>query len=213
MQTQLFNFQYSMIGNFENLINSLPDFSKFLGNSQKNVHNISTITGIENIYTFRNDAMLISISRRRIDINLVLEEYHRNDSFAPIYDYVIKHINSCNRIALNYALFVDDEESLVFKKILSKILFADSDKTIEEVSLKFSSKLQINGKDFNDNLLIQNSIIQNTITFQKLNACIFSIDINSTKSGTPFDLGTLRDYYIEMYNKAKKQMEGIFKKI
>lgn len=213
MNLTLQTFNYSIFGNFKEILINIAKVKTIFSNGDLSVvpSNLSTSTA----YLYKDSQMKVLIAVNRIDF---LYDTYDSIPIEEISSFLKKISTQINfvitRIALNCGMFIEDKDSSIITKINSLIPFFNfnANANLNELLLRQNLEFKHHEKKFNDVLTIGNANVQNNKTFAVLKVCAFDFDINSfAGENYTFNLNELNDYFTIIFSKFNNRVSALLK--
>ena len=213
MDLTLQNFNYSIFGNFKEIMINIAKVKTIFSNGDISV--VSADMTTSTAYLYKDSQMKVLLTINRIDF---LYDAYDNNPIAEISSFLMKIKTQINfvitRIALNCGMFIEDKDSSVVTKINNLIPFfiLNGNSSLNELLLRQNLEFKHHEKKFNDILTIGNANVQNNKTFDVLKVCAFNFDINSfAGENYTFDLNELNDYFTIIFSKFDNRVSTLVK--
>ena len=213
MSITLQNFNYSIFGNFKEIMINIAKVKTIFSNGDLSV--VSTDMTTSTAYLYKDSQMKVLVTLNRIDF---LYDTYGSNPIEEISSFLKKIGAQINfvitRIALNCGMFIEDKDSSVVTKINNLIPFfiVNENSSLNELLLRQNLKFEHHEKKFNDILTIGNANMQNNKTFEVLKVCAFDFDINSfAGENYTFNLNELNDYFTAIYSKFNNRLSTLLK--
>lgn len=213
MSITLQNFNYSIFGNFKEIMINIAKVKTIFSNGDLSV--VSADMTTSTAYLYKDSQMKVLVTLNRIDF--LYDTYDRNpiEEISSFLKKIGAQINFViTRIALNCGMFIEDKDNSVVTKINNLIPFfiVNENSSLNEFLLRQNLKFEHHEKKFNDILTIGNANVQNNKTFDVLKVCAFDFDINSfAGENYTFNLNELNDYFTAIYSKFNNRLSTLLK--
>ena len=211
MDFTLQNFNYSIFGNFKEIMINIAKLKTIFSNGDLSV--VSADMTTSNAYLYKDSQMKVLVTLNRIDF---LYDTYGSIPIEEISSFLKKISTQINfviaRIALNCGMFIEDKDSSIITKINSLIPFFNfnANASLNELLLRQNLEFKHHEKKFNDILTIGNANVQNNKTFDVLKVCAFNFDINSfAGENYTFDLNELTDYFTIIFSKFNNRVSTL----
>lgn len=215
--TNVFNYQYSIFGNFSGIITNIQEIAKKFESFRREVTNLINPIGQQQpLYAFSSPKIGLRITFDRIDFLFSeLNEMDVNQIDNIINEsFGLTYFTNVNRIAINYSTFdrEDYEHKLnVLKNNFSLIKFDDR---CREVSIRYNYESSLDGISLNNIVSIQNIVVQDSRNFESFPAVLFSLDINTVVSPqVNFKITDVVCMFAKLQNMALKEMKELIESV
>ena len=215
--TNVFNYQYSIFGNFSGIITNIQEIAKKFESFRREVTNLINPIGQQQpLYAFSSPKIGLRITFDRIDFLFSeLNETDVNQIDNIINEsFGLAYFTNVNRIAINYSTF--DREDYEHKLNILKNNFSliKCDDRCREVSIRYNYKSSLDGTSLNNIVSIQNIVVQDSRNFESFPAVLFSLDINTVVSPqVNFKITDVVYMFTKLQNMALKEMNELIESV
>ena len=215
--TNVFNYQYSIFGNFSGIITNIQEIAKKFESFRREVTNLINPIGQQQpLYAFSSPKIGLRITFDRIDFLFSeLNETDVNQIDNIINEsFGLAYFTNVNRIAINYSTF--DREDYEHKLNILKNNFSliKCDDRCREVSIRYNYKSSLDGTSLNNIVSIQNIVVQDSRNFESFPAVLFSLDINTVVSPqVNFKITDVVCMFTKLQNMALKEMNELIESV
>lgn len=215
--SNIFNYQYSIFGNFSKIISNIQKVAnKFEGFRREVTNLINPIGQQQPLYAFGSSNIGLRITLDRIDF--LFSEL--SDADIDKINHVIKdvfgteYLENINRLAINYSIFNKNEYETKLHTLINNISLIQCSDCCREVNIRCNYKSSLDGIDLNNIVSIQNIIVQDSRSFESFPSILFSLDINTVVSQKiKFTVNDSISMFRKMKEMATKEMNELIEKI
>ena len=213
MEKVLLYYRFSVFGNFASLQSRISEIAKKIpSNFTRNLGNLQSGFVNDSFYSFTNDSSNIVLSSGRIDFSFSSEDVDL-EILKTYFDYLDLKSVTVQRIAINYAKCITDENGEIKSRIFKKIKFFDSSESEpKDVSIRENSIFTYKQISFNDLINVESTILQKKADFTQVPGIAISLDLNSVPTQvSSFAISDLKDFFVYLKDRAITQMNQIMK--
>ena len=215
--TNVFNYQYSIFGNFSGIITNIQEIAKKFESFRREVTNLINPIGQQQpLYAFSSPKIGLRITFDRIDF--LFSELNEmdvnqidnimNESFGLAY------FTNVNRIAINYSTFDREDYEDKLNVLKNNFSLIKCDDRCREVSIRYNYKSSLDGISLNNIVSIQNIVVQDSRNFESFPAVLFSLDINTVVSPqVNFKITDVVCMFAKLQDMALKEMNELIESV
>ena len=215
--TNVFNYQYSIFGNFSGIITNIQEIAKKFESFRREVTNLINPIGQQQpLYAFSSPKIGLRITFDRIDFLFSeLNEMDVNQIDNIINEsFGLAYFTNVNRIAINYSTFDREDYEDKLNVLKNNFSLIKCDDRCREVSIRYNYKSSLDGISLNNIVSIQNIVVQDSRNFESFPAVLFSLDINTVVSPqVNFKITDVVCMFAKLQDMALKEMNELIESV